>query len=169
MNFTPFSFYKSIYERNVYVMKKILIIILLLFGFVAISAQSAKSKVEDFGTWDREVSAFNRISISSYVTKQENLIYANQHIAQKSIIELPKYRYELVLVSGSIYNGQLTKTWLYGTKVFIDSVEVTREQSPDGFAVIIGTTPTVVYRYDSNLDTINIKITWKSSLYYRDR
>ena len=148
-------------------MKKILIIVLLFFGFVALSAQSySKSKVEDFGTWDREVSPMNKISISSYVTKQENVIYVSN---QKSIVEQPKYRYELVLTSGSIYNGQLTKTWLHGAKVFIDSLEVTREQSRDGFAVIIDTTPTVVYRYDSNLDTINIKITWKSSLYYRDR
>jgi hypothetical protein len=150
-------------------MKKILIIVLLFLGFAAVSAQSTKSKVEDFGTWDKEVSPMNKISISSYITKQENLIYANQNVAQKNIVETPKYRYELVLTSGSIYNGQLTKTWLYGARVFIDTLEVTREQSPNGFAVIIGTTPTVVYRYDSNLDTINIKITWKSSLYYRDR
>jgi len=151
-------------------MKKILIIVLLLFGFVALRAQSAgKNKVEDFGTWDREISALNKISISSYVTKQENLLSASQTVVQKQINDLPKYRYELVLQSNSIYNGQLTKTWLYGARVFIDSLEVTREQSPNGFAVIIGTTPTVIYRYDSNLDTINIKITWKSSLYYRDR
>jgi hypothetical protein len=142
-------------------MKKILIIILLLFGFVVLSAQShSKSKVEDLGTWDKEISEMNKISISSYITKQENQISTNQNIVQKQINDLP---------SNSMYNGQLTKTWLSGARIFIDTLEVSREQSPYGFAAIINTTPTVVYRYDSNLDTINIKITWQSSLYYRNK
>jgi hypothetical protein len=152
-------------------MKKILIIAVLLFGFIALNAQDyvKKSKVEDLGTWDRETSQANKISISSYVTKQLNVMSINQTTIQKQVNVLPKYRYELVLQSNSKYNGQAVKTWISGAKIFIDSLEITREQSPNGFAVIIGTTPTVVYRYDSDLDTINIKITWKSSLYYRDK
>jgi hypothetical protein len=164
---TPFSFYKSIYSRNVDTMKKLVFVMLLLFGFVAINAQSYEKKVkaEDFGTWDKEISPANKISISSYVTKQK--ILSNE--TKQMVTDLPKYRYELVLQSNSIYNGSLTKTWIYGARVFIDSLEVTRNQSPDGFTAIIGTTPTVVYRYDTSIDTINIKITWKSSVYYRDR
>ena len=69
-------------------MKKILIIVLLFLGFVAVSAQSAKSKVEDFGTWDKEVSPMNKISISSYITKQENL--KMQPESQRSILRLMK-------------------------------------------------------------------------------
>lgn len=146
-------------------------VVLMFTSFLTLNAQSYSKKemVKDFGKFDHEVTSNNKISISSYVTKQENLLSASQTVVQKQINDLLKYRYELVLQSNSIYNGRLTKTWLYGARVFIDSLEVTREQSPNGFAVIIGTTPTTVYRHDSNLDTINIKITWKSSLYYRDR
>ena len=147
-------------------MKKLLIVILLLLGFVAVNAQlyDKKIKSEDLGTWNKELSSEDKISISSYVTKQ-NIV----HITQKQVADLPKYRYELVLVSNSVYKGNLVNTWIYGAKVFIDSTEVTREQSPDGFTAIIGTTPTVVYRYDTSIDTINIKITWKSSVYHRSK
>jgi hypothetical protein len=141
-------------------------IVLMFASILALNAQSvSKSKVEDFGTWNKEVSPANKISISSYVTKQKILTYTNE----KAITNSAKYRYELVLQSNSIYEGKLTKTWIYGAKVFIDTLEVTREQSPDGFIAIINTEPTIVYRYDTNMDTINIKISWKSSRYYRDK
>jgi len=143
-------------------------VILMFTSFLTLNAQSYSKKemVKDFGKFDHEVTSNDKISISSYITKQ--IISANS-VEQKQILELPKYRYELVLKSNSIYNGDTTKTWIYGARVFIDTLEVTREQSPDGFTAIINTEPTTVFRYDSSLDTINIKITWKSSLYYRDR
>ena len=143
-------------------------VILMFTSFLTLNAQSYSKKemVKDFGKFDHEVTSNNKISISSYITKQ--IISANS-VEQKQVLELPKYRYELVLKSNSIYNGDTTKTWIYGARVFIDTLEVTREQSPDGFTAIINTEPTTVFRYDSSLDTINIKITWKSSIYYRDR
>ena len=121
-------------------------------------------KVEDFGTWDKTISPANKISISSYVVKRI-LIYDDQKKANDS----PKYRYELIVVSNSIYNNKPTKTWIYGTRVFIDDKEATVSQSPDGFTAIINTEPTVIFRYESSLDTINIKITWKSSQYFRGK
>lgn len=147
-------------------MKKIIFIILLFFGFIAVSAQEKSMKVEDFGTWDKELSPRNKISISSYVTKQ---LVLNKTIQQKSDSDQPKYRYELVLKSNSVFNGKPTKTWIYGAKVFIDDKEVTISQSPDGFTAIINIEPTTIFRYDSNLDTINIKISWKSSNYFQGR
>ena len=143
-------------------------VILMFASFLTLNGQSAiKSKVEDFGTWDKEISQENKISISSYVTKQIINVNPNEQI--QSIKASPKYRYELVLKSNSVYEGKLTKTWIYGAKVFIDSLEVTRDQSPDGFIAIINTEPTIIYRYDTSMDTINIKISWKSSRYYRDK
>lgn len=121
-------------------------------------------KFEDFGTWDKTISPVNKISISSYVVKRV-LVYDDQKKASDS----PKYRYELIVVSNSIYNNKPTKTWIYGTRVFIDDKEATISQSPDGFTAIINTEPTVIFRYESSLDTINIKITWKSSQYFRGR
>ena len=119
----------------------------------------------DSGKFDVEVAPLNKIGISSYVTKQKNPTYVDD----KAITNSAKYRYELVMQSNSVYGGRLTKTWIYGARVFIDSLEVTREQSPEGFSAIIGITPTIIYRYDTSLDTINIKVSWKSSQYYRDR
>jgi hypothetical protein len=150
-------------------MKKLVFIILLFFGFVALNAQTYEKsmKIEDLGTWNKTISSTDKINISSYVTKQKILPDVNSQ--QKLVNNLPKYRYELVVKSNSIYNGKLTKTWIYGAKVFIDDKEVTSSQSPDGFTVIINTEPTVIFRYDSSLDTIDIKITWKSSNYFQGK
>jgi hypothetical protein len=152
-------------------MKKWVFVILLLFGLTSVMSAQSYSKKEinkDFGKFDREISSNDKISISSYITKQEILPSPNFQQKQ-AVLDMPKYRYELVLQSNSIYNGNLTKTWIYGARVFIDSLEVTRGQSPDGFTAIINIEPTTIFRYDSSLDTINIKITWKSSIYYRDK
>lgn len=146
-------------------MKKLIFIIILFFGFIVVSAQSAnKSMVEDLGTWDKTVSRADKISISSYVTKKI-IVYPDQN----KMIDMPKYHYELVLRSNSVYNGQVTKTWIFGTKVFVDGKEATISQSPDGFTAIINTQPTVIFRYDSSFDTVNIKITWESSKYFQNK
>lgn len=125
--------------------------------------------VKDFGNFNHNVTLNDKIGISSYITKQKIMPTPNFEQKENSVVELPKYRYELVLQSNSIYAGDTTKTWIYGARVFIDTLEVTREQSPDGFTAIINIKPTTIFRYDSSLDTINIKITWKSSMYYRDK
>ena len=148
-------------------MKKILIIILLLIVSLVVSAQTYEKsiKVDDLGKFERGVDAGNEIKITSYVTKKK----ISKNTKRNVIVDLLKFRYELVLTSNSIYRGRLAKTWMYGARVFIDSVEVSKQQFPEGFTAIIGTTPTTVYTYDTNLDTINIKITWRSSVYYRNR
>ena len=143
---------------------------MFLFGFLALSAQSydKKVKVEDFGNFERNVSASNKILITSYVTKEKILSTPEYVQREKTVIEIPKYRYELVLVSKSMFGGKLTKTWIYNAKVFIGDAEMTKQQFPDGFTAIIETTPTVIYWYETSLDTINVKITWKNSIYFRD-
>ncbi len=139
---------------------------MLLFAFLLIDAQTydIKEKIADLGTWNKSLSAVNKISISSYITKQKILTYADYAQKQKTVSNLPKYRYELILTSNSICNGELNKTWIYGAKVFINNCEVTREQFPNGFTAIIETNPTTVYWYESNVDGINIKITWQNSV-----
>lgn len=146
---------------------------MLLFWLACLMLLTAQTydkgiKVQDFGTFDRQLTPANKISISSYVNKQNILSYTNLEQKQKTLKVLPKYRYELVLKSNSMFNGTLTKTWIYGARVFVDNQEVTREQFPDGFTAIIGTEPTVIYFYESSTDTINIKITWKNSIYFRN-
>jgi len=167
---TPFSIYKRIYHCNVSIMRlRLYFIAILMFTSILTLNAQTKQMVKDFGKFDHEVTSNDKISISSYVTKQIIQRDVEINVAQQKVTESSKYRYELVLRSNSIYNDKLTKTWIYGARVFIDSLEVTREQSPDGFTAIINTEPTTIFRYDSSLDTINIKITWKSSIYYRDK
>jgi hypothetical protein len=151
-------------------MKKLLFVIVFLFGVIALNAQSydKSMKVEDFGTFERNISPANKILITSYVTKQKILPTGEYIQRQKTVTDLPKYRYELILISKSMFAGKITKTWIYNAKVFIDSTEMTKQQFPDGFTAIIETTPTVIYWYETNLDTINIKINWKNSIYFRD-
>ena len=150
-------------------MKKWLFIALLLIPFgVCAQTYDKKVKIADYGEFDREVSTYDKINISSYVTKQNILTYVDFEQKQKTVSELPKYRYELVLVSKSLYQGKLVKTWIYNARVFIDSVEVTRQQFPNGFTAIIETEPTVIYWYESSLNRINIEISWENSIYFRD-
>lgn len=163
---TLFLFFKSIYISNITTMKKIIFIILLLFAFIVLDAQSydTKEKIADLGTWNKSLSTINKISVSSYVTKQKILTYTDYAQKQKTVSSLPKYRYELILTSSSICGGELNKTWIYGAKIFINGCEVTHDQFPNGFTAIIETKPTTVYWYESNTDGINIKISWQNSV-----
>ena len=141
---------------------------MILFFIIIAKCQTYDPKeiVANYGTWTRELSATNKISISSYVTRQRILTYANFEQKQKTVSDLPKYRYELVLQSGSLYESRIVKTWLYGAKVYINNMEITREQFPRGFTVLIETTPTVVYWYESSFNTVDMKIVWGNSMYF---
>jgi hypothetical protein len=148
----------------------LLFLMFTLFLTLNSNAQSYDKKVtyEKYDEFDREITPVNKINITSYVTKQNILTYVNYEQIQKTVSELPKYRYELVLISKSLYNNKITKTWIYGAKVFIDGVEVTRQQFPNGFTAIIETEPTVIYWYETSSDKIDFKITWENSIYFRD-
>jgi hypothetical protein len=149
-------------------MKKLFFIFIVLLGFINLNAQSydIKIKVVADETFNFEVSRNDKISITSYITRQNILTYANQEQMQKTVSDLPKYRYELVLLSESKYNNEITKTWIYNAKIFIDGIEVTREQFPDGFTALINVEPTIVYWYVSSRDILDMKITWKNSIYF---
>jgi hypothetical protein len=151
-------------------MKKLFFIFIVLLGFINLNAQSYDKKIKVVADrkFDREISDDDKISITSYITRQNILTYANQRQVEKTVSDLPKYRYELVLVSESIYNGKLTKTWIYNAKVFINDSEVTKEQFPDGFTAIIENEPTIIYWYVSSQDVVDIKITWRNSIYFID-
>jgi len=126
-----------------------IIIILFLIFCMKISAQSYGKKeiFVNYGSWGSsyEKSNIQYISISSYVTKQKILTCKDFKRKLKIVSKLPKYRYELVLTSGSFYNNKFIKTCIYGTKIYIDNVEMTNEQFPNGFTAIIGIKPTTIY------------------------
>lgn len=150
----------------------------MFIPILTLKAQSYDKKIvyDTLGTWsnvavDKSIDNVyvDKIIISSYITKQKVLTYANYNITQKTVANLPKYRYELVLISESKRNNILVKTWIYNAKVFINDIEVTHEQFPNGFTAIIDTKPTIIYWYETSNDTINIKISWESSNYFQNK
>jgi hypothetical protein len=143
-----------------------------MFSFLNLNAQTYDKKitVNNLGEFNLSMSTVNsnKINISSYVTKQNILSYANYDKIQKTVTDLPKFRYELILISNSTYEKKVTKTWIYGARVFINNTEITHQQFPDGFTALIETKPTTIYWYETSDTKINIKITWASSNYFRD-
>jgi hypothetical protein len=147
----------------------------MFIPILALKAQSYDKEMiyDTLGTWSNKTISNNvyidKISISSYVIKQKVLTYANYNVTQKTVANLPKYRYELVLISESKKNNVLVKTWIYNARIFIDNKEVTHEQFPNGFTAIINNKPTIIYWYETSNDTINIKISWASSNYFQNK
>ncbi len=152
-------------------MKRKYVILTTLMFFIALVSSgqsfSKKEKFRDFGSLNVLDAGNSKIIIESYVTRQNILTHSNYEQKIKTVSELPKYKYELILISKSFYNGISIKTWIFGAKVFINDIEVTREQFPEGFSVIIETEPTIIYWYETNADSVNFKISWQSSDYYK--
>lgn len=160
-------------------MKKITLGLLFILFSITLNAQSIDNKriYEDYGTWSIDVEN-NKVSISAYVTIQENTkgidpyaLKLEMHSKNKREIEKIEeyetfYRYELYLKSNSIYNGDTTNTWIYGARVFIDGVEVTKEKFPDGFMISIKSKPTLIYWYETKKDEdIDFYVKWESAVY----
>ena len=133
---------------------KLSLIIIFFFIFFQINVfAQVKNMYKNLGSWNN-----SEISIISYITKEK--ILSNN---QKGITELPKFKYEVVFVSKSKHKNKIYKTWIYNAKVFINDVEVSIEQYPTGFTTIINTIPTIIYRYETDNDSINFRVTWKYS------
>jgi len=150
-------------------MRCFFIISLLISLTIDAQTYGVKQIIADYGTFKREISTTNEINISSYVTKQNILTYDDYEQKQKTVSDLPKYRYELILTSNSTYNNILTKTWIYNARIFINNIEITNQQFPNRFTAIIETKPTVIYWFETSLDDVNIEITWENSMYYKKK
>ena len=157
-------------------MKKLLLFFISLFLLVNLSAQnSAYSKTihEDYGTWMVR-NGDNIVSISAFSTVEvvdseyhRDLGIKYREIKQEKAVKISPqtYHYELYLVSKSVYEGDTTNTWLYGTKIFINDEYVLENQFPDGFVISIKTTPTLIHTHHSkNLD-VRFEVTWEKSVY----
>jgi hypothetical protein len=150
-------------------MKKNIGILLFIFVIISLNAQvySKKLVYKNYGTFNYEISLDTKIVISSFVTRQDILTHPDYNDAQKNVTTIPKYRYELILISNSIYNKKITKTWIYGAKIFVDGKEISDERFPSGFTAIIEIQPTTIYWFETNKENVDITITWESSTYYK--
>lgn len=146
-------------------MKHIIIIILFSFLFqFNIEAQSLNEKktIINYAQWDLPLSNTIKINLVYYVLRSDILTYRDYTQKQKTVSELPKYRYELFLISESLYNNKRKNTLLSKTRIYVDSIEVTYNQFPNGFPAVIKTKPTLVYWYETSRDSINLQIKWEN-------
>ena len=92
--------------------------------------------------------------------------YPTNKYEQKSLEPYQVQRYELYLESRSEYNGKKTSTWIYNARVFINGVEMTKEQFPDGFILSIDVEPTLVYWYETPpVEELALYISWGNAVY----
>lgn len=160
-------------------MKKIIFGLIFVLFSTTLNAQSVGSReiYENYGTWSIDVEN-NEVSISAFVTIQKNIesidpyaLKLEMHTKNKrEIKEIEEYktiyRYELYLKSNSTYNGDTTSTWIYGARVFINGVEVTKEKFPDGFMISIAPKPTLIYWYETKRDeSVDFYVKWESAVY----
>ena len=107
----------------------------------------------DIGTWKNTIDANNSISVELLYVKKTNDI-TKQHLAEK-------YRYEIYGISKSKHNNKIVNTWLYNTNIFVDWINITKDQYLDGFTVVLKNTPTLIYYFETNKEHPEFKITWK--------
>jgi len=129
--------------------------------FFCLNIFGQKSLHEDYGTWVME-QAGNTISLKAYVTVEEE---TNCKTLTK--LDTICYKYKLYLVSKSKYKGDVTSTWVYGGRVVANKVELTSKQFPEGFIILVGVKPTLIYTYETNNkdNNINLGITWDKAVY----
>jgi hypothetical protein len=161
-------------------MKKFILMILFIISFISIYSQNGNVDgiiFKDFGEWSMNVNN-NKISVSAFITIEQktkkltsNEIKLNKHFIKKRNYDTINnykitYVYRLYLKSNSIYNGDKTNTWIYGGKVYINGIEVTKEKFPDGFLIAVKTTPTLIYKYKTtSIKKINFYIKWDKAIY----
>jgi len=174
--FAPLFCFKSVF---IYSMKKLILLfalLLLCFGLCAQNSAYNKTIYRDFGTF-KVVSGNNVVSVSAFATieKVDPATHVDEGVEYKELkqqklqkeIVIPKtlYHYELYLVSKSVYQGDTTSTWLYGTRIFINGEDMLESQFPDGFVIAIKTEPTSVYTYHSTKPDVNFEIKWEKAIY----
>lgn len=111
----------------------------------------------DLGVFHNSFSDGTYIRIHAYIEKKINT--SGYH---------PQYHYEYVLVAVSqSFNGsRIAETWLFDNKILIDGIDVSSKQFPDGMTTYIRTTPTNIYSYFTNSETIgDFNMQWGNSTY----
>ena len=151
--------------------KFLLITIFLLFTSFGLKTENlnsdtSKSNIQlsdqgsiyrTLGTYSLQMQDGSLISVEAYIWKRPNT---------SGIYTQYKYEYVLTAISRSVHNGQLTKTWLYGTRVFLDNNELTYNQHPKGVTIYVDLGATAIYNwYTSGEDIGTFYFKWESSAY----
>jgi hypothetical protein len=109
------------------------------------------------GTYALQMQDGSLISVEAYIWKRAN---------NSGIYAQYKYEYVLTAVSRSVHRGQLTKTWLYGSRVFMDNNELTYNLHPQGVTLYVNLGATSIYNWYTNDENVGkFYFTWVSSAY----
>jgi len=164
-------------------MKRLILFFITLFLVVGLHAQnSAYSETihEDYGTFKMETDEGNIISVAAFTTielvdpashkdgEELNVTLKLKKSGGNSVakeLPLPEYHIDIYLVSKSVFEGEGTSTWLDGVKIFIDGVDIRKDQFPDGFLVSVKTVPTQIHGFHTTNKDVNIEIIWETALY----
>lgn len=121
-------------------------------------------KVKDFGYIYRDLGIYKyAFSDNSYIKVHAYII---KRLNGSGYYSNFRYEYVLMAVSASNNGRGITETWLYNNRIYMDNVEISTHQFPNGMTTYISTTPTAIYSWYSNEDEIGIfKMKWESSVY----
>ncbi|MFW5847599.1 MAG: hypothetical protein ACOCVF_01590 [bacterium] len=78
-----------------------------------------------------------------------------------------KYRYELHIQSQSKLEGQLVDTYIHNIRIFINEFEISKEQFPEGFWVIVTPKGRAVYLYEGNDEILKFGLKWNGAIFYK--
>lgn len=161
--------YLLLEHRNMY--KFLLILIFFLFTSFGLSTEPKKINTPNLntelsdqefiyrtlGTYTLQMQDGSLVSVEAYILRRAN---------NSGIYTQYKYEYVLTAVSRSVHNGQLTKTWLYNTRVYLDKSELTLSQYPNGVTIYVNTSPTPIYNWYTSEENIGqFFFKWAASAY----
>jgi len=166
---------KKLKRRTKRIILRIIIILGLLSMAFFLNGQNLTptQKVhQDFGTWSIDDGQGNTVAIQAYTTVEEIKKYPTNSYEKQSMDAYVIQRYELYLVSKSVYKNNKTNTWINGARVYIDfndglgKREMTVEQFPQGFIMSITVEPMLVYWYEIEpVDGLGMYISWENAIY----
>lgn len=151
-------------------MKKIALFFILLLPLALLLGQVSdwdfKDLHQDLGEFEIVIDRGDTINVQAFSTVETFVREFQQTTKGAENVLDTRLRYELYLISNSTYSGQLTKTWLYNVRVFINGLEVTRDRYPEGFLQSVDTEPTLIYSYITDEENIvDFSVTWGESTY----
>lgn len=141
-------------------MKRYLLSILLPIIFLVLGGFKSTDPsyiYRDLGEYVYNMPNGDRIGVKAYILKTRNT-----HINSPY-----KYIFTLVAQSTSLSRGRLTDTWLYNTRIYLNDMEVSYNQFPEGFTMFLSSSShTNVYYWFTNDEHIGkYYLTWGSSAY----
>jgi hypothetical protein len=126
----------------------------ILFILISFIIKGQDKIYKEFDTWEQIINSTNKIGLKAYITVDSVLTKSGDIL----------YVYSFNAVSLSTYDNEPTTTWLYGTRVYFNGIEVSKKLYPNGFLVGVDTNSTNIYKYTSSDTKVKFIITWEQAI-----